>query len=408
MVAPNYAVPELVRDISFEELEKDPNGLYEKLRSEAPVVFVPMLGMWVVSTKELCEQIARDPENWPAIVTPAVRRTFGDGAILDANGDEHRELRSMVEPHLQPSAVDKYVDDLVRPHARKLLDAFEADGRADLVEQYCEPLSVRALGDMLGLTDVSSDQLRRWFHQLSESSVNAALDENGDFLNPDGFEPGDAAKREIIATVAPKLEHWRSNPDHSAISHWLHDGMPDGTTRPDEMIFPNLYVFLLGAMQEPGHAMSTTLAGLLTHPDQLERVVDDAALIPRAVQEGLRWVAPIWSVVTKRALKDTEIGGITVPAGSLVMLTYGSANRDTTVYDDADEYNLDRPVVPNLAFGAGAHACAGTYFATAVVKIGLEELFETIPNIELAPDRPVSFWGWGFRGVRELSANWEV
>lgn len=401
-------VPDFVLNMSIEELEDDPNAFYDRLRSEAPVVFVPMLGMWIVSKKELCDQILADSETWPAMVTPSVRRTFGDGAILDENGDAHRQLRAMVEPHLSPSAVDGYVEDLARPHARRLIEAFEQDGHADLVSQFCEPLSVRCLGDLLGLAEVSSDTLRYWFHALSSSSVNAALDESGDFANPAGFDEGDRAKREIIDVVTPKLAQWRSQPDHSAISHWLHDGMPDGQTRPDEVIFPNLYVFLLGAMQEPGHAMSTTMAGLLTHADQLERVVDDPALLPRAIQEGVRWVAPIWSVATKRAARDTYLGDAWIPAGSLVMPTYGAANRDPEVYTDPAEFDIDRPVVPNLAFGGGSHACAGTYFASSVVRIGLEELLDTIPNIELDPTHEISFWGWGFRGVRELLTVWEV
>ena len=184
--------------------------------------------------------------------------------------------------------------------------------------------------------------------------------------------------------------------------------MPDGETRSRDVIYPNLYVFLLGAMQEPGHAMATTLAGLFSRPEQLERVIDDPALIPRAVSEGMRWVAPIWSAATKVSTSEVTVGDVTLPEGSLVMLTYGSANNDENAYDAPTEYDLDRPVIPNLTFGGGVHACAGTYFATAVVRIALEELFESIPNIELDPDHDVSFWGWGFRGPKELFVNWEV
>jgi cytochrome P450 len=399
---------DFIQNITLEELEADPGPFYEQLRKEAPIAFVPALGLWVASTKEICTAIANDPETWPAVITPAAGRTFGPGAILDTNGEQHRALRDMVEPHLQPSAVDRYIDDLVRPFARSLLAGFESDGRAEIVSAYCEPVSVRALGDLLGLKDVSADKLREWFHKLSASSTNAAVDENGEFANPDGFTPGDEARAEIIATVDPLIEKWIHEPDHSAISHWLHDGMPEGQTRSKDVIYPNLYVFLLGAMQEPGHAMATTLAGLMTRPDQFERVIDDPALIPRAAAEGVRWVAPIWSVATKRAARDVTIDGITVPAGSIVTLSYGSANRDELAYRDPDVYDMDRAPAPHLAFGAGQHACAGTYFANAVVRIGLEELLEAIPNLERDTAHEVDFWGWGFRGPKELYVKWEV
>ncbi|MBC2644638.1 MULTISPECIES: cytochrome P450 [unclassified Rhodococcus (in: high G+C Gram-positive bacteria)] len=397
-----------IDEITIEELETDPYPFYERLRKEAPVAFVPALGMYIVSTKELCADIAKDAENWPAVISAAGGRTFGPGALLNTNGDEHRKLRDMVEPHLQPSAVDKYIDNLVRPFARQRLAEIENDGNADIVAAYCEPVSVRALGDLLGLDDVSTDKLREWFHKLSVSFTNAAVDENGEFANPDGFIPGDEAKAEIIAHVDPKIDKWIKEPDHTAISHWLHDGMPEGETRSRDVIYPNLYVFLLGAMQEPGHAMATTLAGLFTKPEQLERVVDDPALIPRAVSEGMRWVAPIWSAVVKRAAHEVEVGGVTLPEGSIVMLSYGSANQDENAYNAPTEFDIDRALLPNMTFGGGKHACAGTYFANSVIRIGLEELLEAIPNLERDEAHEVDFWGWGFRGPKQLFVKWEV
>ncbi|KSU61183.1 MULTISPECIES: cytochrome P450 [unclassified Gordonia (in: high G+C Gram-positive bacteria)] len=408
-VQPSYEVtPKFVEEITMAELEADPYPFYERLRKEAPVAFVPSLGMYILSTRELCMQIAKDSDNWPAVISPAGGRTFGHGALLNTNGPEHRDLRDMVEPHLQPSAVDNYIDDLVRPYARELLERIEDNGSADIVAEYCEPVSVRALGDLLGLGDVSTDKLREWFHKLSVSFTNSAMTSDGEFANPDGFVPGDEAKAEIIAHVDPKIDEWIVNPDHSAISHWLHDGMPEGQTRSRDVIYPNLYVFLLGAMQEPGHAMATTLAGLFSRPDQLERVVDDPGLIPRAVGEGMRWVAPIWSAAVKIATDEVVVGGVTIPQNSLVMLSYGSANQDENAYDAPTAYDLDRAVIPNMTFGGGVHACAGTYFANNVIRIALEELLETIPNIERDTDHEVNFWGWGFRGPKELHIQWEV
>ncbi|MFC7572222.1 hypothetical protein ACFQX8_07155 [Klenkia terrae] len=144
------------------------------------------------------------------------------------NGDIHSDLRGMVEPQLQPVEVDRWVDDLVRPIARRYLEAFEADGHADIVTQFAEPVSVRSLGDLLGLQDVSSDKLRQWFGQLSRSFTNAAMTEDGEFVNPDGFVEGDVARAEIQAAVDPLIDKWIEEPAETAISHWLHDGMPRG------------------------------------------------------------------------------------------------------------------------------------------------------------------------------------
>jgi cytochrome P450 len=395
-------------DVTMTELERNPYPIYERLRAEAPLAFVPVLGSYVASTAEICREIATSPD-FEAIITPAGGRTFGHPAIIGVNGDIHADLRSMVEPALQPVEVDRWIDDLVRPIARGLLEQFENDGHAELVAQYCEPVSVRALGDLLGLQSVSSDKLREWFHKLSNSFTNAAVDENGEFTDHERFAEGDAAKAEIRAVVDPLIDKWIAEPDETSnISHWLHDGMPEGQTRDREYIYPTIYVYLLGAMQEPGHGMASTLVGLFSRPEQMEEVVDDPTLIPRAISEGMRWTSPIWSATARISTKPVTVAGVDLPAGTPVILSYGSANHDTGHYEAPTAYDLHRPPLPHLAFGAGNHACAGIYFANHVMRIGLEELFEAIPNLERDTSEGVEFWGWGFRGPTSLQVTWEV
>ncbi|WP_348542360.1 cytochrome P450 [Dietzia kunjamensis] len=394
-------------DVTMSELERNPYPTYERLRREAPLAYVPVLGSYVASTAEVCREVASSPD-FEGVITPAGGRTFGHPAIIGVNGDIHAELRGMVEPQLHPSEVDNWVDDLVRPIARDYIGQLEDRGHAELVGEYCEPVSVRSLGDLLGLQSVSSDTLRDWFYKLNRSFTNAGIDEHGEFTNPDGFTPGDEARAEIQAVVDPLIDRWIEQPENTAISHWLHDGMPPGKTREREFIYPTIYVYLLGAMQEPGHGMASTLVGLLGRPEQLEEVVDDASLIPRAVSEGMRWTSPIWSATARISTKAVTIAGVDLPANTPVILSYGSANHDTGKYDAPTEYDLHRPPLPHLAFGAGNHACAGIYYANQVMRIGLEELFEAIPNLERDTREGVEFWGWGFRGPTSLHCTWEV
>src|SRR5690606_2935433 len=365
-------------DVTMTDLERNPYATYERLRAEAPLAYVPVLGSYVASTVDVCREIATSPD-FEAVITPAGGRTFGHPAVIGVNGEVHRDLRSMVDPALQPAEVDRWIDDLVRPIARGFLEQFENDGQAELVSQYCEPVSVRSLGDLLGLQDVASDKLREWFAKLNRSFTNAAVDENGEFANPDGFREGDEAKEEIRSIVDPLIDRWIQHPDDSAISHWLHDGMPPGQTRDREYIYPTIYVYLLGAMQEPGHGMASTLVGLFSRPEQLEEVVDDPTLVPRAIAEGVRWTSPIWSATARISTKPVTVAGVDLPEGTPVMMSYGSANHDTGQYEAPTTYDLHRPPLPHLAFGAGDHACAGIYFANHVMRIALEELFEAIP-----------------------------
>ncbi len=395
-------------EITIEQLENDPYPIFAQLRREAPIAWVPALGSWLVSTWKYCWEIACDSKNFAGGTDLALEHVFGQPCVLSIDGEIHTDLRTMMDPHLRPRAVNRYIDDLVRPIARQYLEAIKGRTSAELMAEYFEPISVRAVADVLGLQAVDSDTLRRWFHNLSSGFVNKAVDAEGNFLNPAGFAVSDATRVEIEAFINPLLDQLEKSPDDSALSHWLHDGMPSGQVRSREYIFPTLLVILLGGMQEPGHACGSTMLGLFTQPEQLRRVIEDQTLIPKAIREGLRWLSPIWTTIGRRPMHDVELGGITLPAGQNVLLSYGSANRDGMQFENPDTYNLDRLLRPHLAFGTGTHVCAGSYFAPQVARIALEELLAALPSIQLDADQEVTVWGWFFRGPRELRVKWSA
>ena len=204
------------------------------------------------------------------------------------------------------------------------------------------------------------------------------------------------------------LDRLENEPDESALSHWLHDGMPPGQVRSRESIFPNLLVILLGGMQEPGHACGSTLLGLFSQPELLRNIIEDQSQMLKAVHEGMRWLSPIWTTIGRRPFSDFDIGGVTLHKGQNVLLSYGSANRDEAQFEQPEIYMLDRSSRSHLAFGMGKHICAGTYFAPQVARIALEELLSALPSIELDPEHEVVVWGWFFRGPQELRVRWSA
>jgi cytochrome P450 len=384
-----------LEEISVEQLENDPYPVFERLRREAPLAWIPSVQANIASTWQECWEIASDYENFGGTTDPANEHVFGQPNILSVDGDLHAGLRAMIDPQLRPRAVKKYIEDLVRPIVREILAGLPETGPAELMAQYFEPISVRALGDLLGFKEIDSGTLRHWFHDLSTGFANKAL-------HPEGFAVSDAVSEEIRAVVDPKLARLSREPDDSSLSHWLHDGMPEGQTRPPEYIYPTLFVILLGGQQEPGHGAGSTLLGLLSNPDQLRRVGQDRSLIPRAVNEGLRWCAPIWTTLGRSPYRDVERSGTKIAAGSHILLAYGSANRDESEFERPGVFDIDRAQHPHMAFGTGQHACAGSSLAPNLMRIALEELLEAYSLIELDPRQPSSEWGWIFRGPREL------
>jgi cytochrome P450 len=386
--------------VTVEELDRDPYPIYARLRAEAPVCFVPAVGLWFVTRWEDVEAAATQPELFCSRVDPSpLERTMGGESILLLDGEPQKRLRAMLDPSLRPRVVEATTPDLVEPLADELLDGLEERGEAELMSEYFEPISVLGLGRVLGLGHVEGDTLRRWFHGLAEGATNFEDD-------PAKWKVADATAAEIDVALAPVFERLHADPDGSTIATML--ALAEGTLEErTATILPTLKVILLGGMQEPGHAAGSTLVGLL-ESRQVRAMLDDFGLVRDAVEEGLRWVSPI-GTQTRRAVADAALGGITLPAGANLGLLVSSANRDEEVWGPtADEYNLFRPKRTHAAFGFGTHYCSGHHFSRVQMRISLTRLLERLPSIRLDPERPPLFTGWEFRAPRHLHVLWDA
>ena len=385
-----------VATVTVEELEADPYPVYARLRREAPVCFIPAVGLWFVTRYYDVEFVASRPDLFTAELDDSpVDRTFGSPTIITVDGDRHLDLRRGLDSKYRPKQVNAYIDDLVRPVAERLLDDLAGQDRAELMAAYFEPVSVLSLGTVLGIADLGAVRLRDWFWRLHQGVINFEGD-------PERGRIGLDCSREIDRVLAPVFDRLEAAGDDSTISHLLHSGLPPGGCRARDFVMPTLKVILLGGMQEPGHGGGSTLAGLLSHPDQLAAVrADPGGLLPAVVEEGLRWVAPI-GTQTRQAVADAELGGTTIPSGAAVGALVSSACRDETRFTDPDRFDIFRPRQTHLAFGAGRHFCAGHAFSRAQIRIALEVLLARYPELALNPDRPPVFRGWEFRAPRNL------
>ncbi len=391
---------EWAASITVEQLDEDPYPIYARMRREAPVCFVPAVGLWFVTRWADVERAASMPELIDSAVTPSpLDRVMGGKSILVLDGEPQRKLRAMLDPSLRPRVVESSTPALVEPLVAQLLDALEGRGEAELMSEYFEPVSVLSLGRVLGLGHLSGETLRRWFRGLAEGAINFEND-------PARWEVADATGAEIDLELAPLLEQMWAEPDDSTISTMLQHA--DGSFEERvAQILPTLKVILLGGMQEPGHAAGTTLAGLLVSGQAAEMAADPGGLVRDAVEEGLRWVSPI-GTQTRRARIDVQLGGVTVPEGSNLGVLVSSANRDEEVWGPtADAYDLHRPKRNHGAFGFGPHFCSGHHFSRVQMRIALQRLFERLPALRSDPEQPPVFGGWEFRAPQHLHVRWD-
>jgi cytochrome P450 len=392
--------PAWIEDVTPAALDLDPYPWYARMRDEAPVAYVPWAQVHFLTRWEECYRVGTDREAFRgAEHHRTVNRVFGQPNILTSVDPDHRDLRAGVDPHLRPRQVNGYIEDLARPLMHEHLASIRERGAAELMGEVLEPVSVRALGELLGLP-FGPDVLRRWFHGLNVGVSNRGGD-------PAAFASADAIAAEIEEAVEPLLDELERRPTHSLLSHMLHEGTADGRPRSRDRIYPTLKVILLGGMQEPGHGAGSTLLGLFGRPDQLRRVVADPSLVPAAVTEGLRWLAPIGSV-EREALTAVRVGDVDLEPGDIVEVVMASANRDGRRFDRPDEFDLDRPRLAHMAFGNGEHFCSGHYFSRQLERIMVEELLAALPGLRRDPDREPVVRGWNFRAPKVLHVLWDA
>jgi cytochrome P450 len=392
----------LSSDVTADDLYDDPYPIYARLRRDSPVHYFPGTAEWLVTRWRDCHSVgAKDSVFVPSDSSRRPEaRVMGLPNILSMSGPPHVALRKGIDANLTASAVATYAEGLARPIVRQYIEAIRERGTADLTTELFEPISVRVVATVLGLSHIDNQTLARWFHALNGGLQNVAND-------PQVWATCDRARAEIDAVVRPIIERVTTQPDSSVISHMVHGGLPEGQVRTFEELMPTIRVTLLGGLQEPGHGAANAMYGLLSNPDQGAALArDPAGLAQAAYDEGLRWIAPI-GVTPRLAAQEFELAGTVIPQGASVAIVLASANRDENRYENGDQFLFNRPPQPHAAFGYRRHVCSGQHLSRVIGKVSLEETYRQLRNLRLDPQREVVTKGWRFRGVMKLPALWD-
>ena len=383
--------------VTVEELERDPYPIYAELRATSPVAYMPCLDTWMVTSWATVEAACIDPVGFPAEVQRSpTDRALGGVSMMTTDGEPAKRRRRPFDATLRPRSVEATMPAAFERLCRERLDEIAAAGAADLVTDYFEPVSVRSLAHVMGLADVvDAPTLVRWFGGLAAGVSNYEGD-------PAKSAQCDAISAEIDAVVAPVFAARLAEPDDGLISHLVQaaDGPLDARLA---FILPSLKLVLLGGLQEPAHGGATITERLLRHPAQLAAVRADPSLVPAAVEEGLRWTAPIGNLL-RGVAPGTTLGGVMFPDDARVILVVASANRDADVWGPtADDFDVHRPKRANLSFAVGPHYCIGHYFARAQLAVAVRMLFDRFPRLRLDPDGPEpTYRGHEYRSPKSL------
>jgi cytochrome P450 len=380
--------------VTIPELYADPYPIYQRLRATAPIHWVPAVDRYLVIGHHACHTVELDQERFSADETGSLMKRAMGHSMLRKDDPEHDVERKAYGGVLRPKAIKQHWNAVFERNVETYLNRLRAAGPgADLVTEFAAPYAAENLRVVLGFRNATGDDLERWSQTLIDGTGNYADD-------PDVWAAAERSSREVDAAVDEMLPYLRRNPDASLLS------VLAGGSMPLEAMRANLKMTIGGGLNEPRDAIATTTWALLSHPDQLARVLAGDRWSD-AFEESIRWVAPI-SMYPRQATRDTELDGMLVPRGARLGVVVGAANRDPAVFPDSESYDIDRPRKPHLAFGGGNHFCAGAWIARAsVVRVALPRLFAEFPGLRLDPARPAAVGGWVFRGVLSLPVLWD-
>ena len=382
--------------ITVAALEDDPYPIYAELRAHAPVAHVPALDVWMVTRWADVESALLDPDRFPAHVEDSpTDEALGGISMMTTDGEPAKQRRRPFDSTLRPRAVEATMPAVFERLCSDALDLIEKAGGGDLLTQYFEPVSVLSLAHAIGIADqVDGPTLVRWFGGLAAGVSNYEKDSTKAAFCSEVSD-------EIDAVVRPLFERALRTPNDSMISNLVH--ATEGTL--DERIawaMPSLKLVLLGGLQEPAHGGATIAHCLLTHPDQLDAVRSDPDLVSAAVEEGLRWTAPIGNLL-RGVAPGTSLGGVDLPDDARVILVVSSANRDREVWGTtADEFDIFRPRRTHLSFATGPHYCIGHHFARVQLRTAIRLLLDRFPRLQLDPLQVVEYRGHEYRSPTSL------
>jgi cytochrome P450 len=344
------------------------------------------------------DEILRDNETYSNAWYAPTLEPFIGRTILQMDGPEHRRYRGLAQPGLARGDMARWQTVWVDPYLARLFETIttQADHRADLNTQLCSLLPVHTIAKAWGIADADIDRV----HELAISQLTPSGDHAAAIR----------AAEELAGLLREQIAHRRVEPADDLISLMctaeVVDDDGDRHRLTDSEILAFARLLLTAGAGTTYRGLGSLLVGLLGDPDQLDRLRGDRALLEAAIEEGLRWEQPL-SAVTRLATRDSELGGVVVPAGSFVHAAIGAANHDPARWDDPDRFDISRAPRPHVTFGGGAHFCIGVHLARMEMKRALEAVLDQLPGLRFDPDEPVPYiTGLTFRMPTAVPVTW--
>jgi cholest-4-en-3-one 26-monooxygenase len=359
-----------------------PHEAFRWLRERAPVFFHEEpggRGFWAITRYEHVVAISKDPVCFSSArggtnIPDREPQDLSQIQLLMVNMDppQHNKFRRLVSMGFTPRMI-KLLEPRIREVARNIVDTVAHKEHCDFVTQVAAELPLQVIAELMGIPQEDRHKVFDWSNRLIG------------FDDPEfqtSMEDARIAAAEVWMYANQLAARRRHQPGEDLVTV-LTNAELDGDQL-SEMEFDAFFLLLAVAGNETTrNLISGGMLALMEHPEALARLRTDAALIPAAVEEMLRWVTPVMHF-RRTATRDTQIGGQRIAEGDKVVMFYASANRDDSVFREASVFDIGRNPNDHLAFGVGEHFCLGANLARLEIRIMFDELLRRLPAMELA------------------------
>ena len=376
-------------------IRDDPSGHFAEARARCPVQKVRLADghpAWVVLGYDAARQALSDPR----ISKDMLAALQADGDVvaeglpgpefsrhmLNIDPPDHTQLRRLVSRAFTPRRVAA-LEPAIRGVADSLLDELGnagPDGTVDLVEGYAYPLPFEVIGELLGIPPADRPDLHGWFQVLLSGWAGDPPDE--------AIE----ASGNIVDYLRELVDTKRRSPAGDLVSVLVAAGEDALTT---QELVSSLFQLVVAGHDTTASLIGNGVVTLLDHTDQLQALLADPGQLPAAIDELIRFTAPVPHATFRVTAEPVTLDGVPIPAHEQVLVCLGSANRDPARFPGPDVFDIARRDGPNLGFGHGIHYCLGAPLARLEARIAFEALFGRHPRLRLATGRDALAWAHG-------------
>ncbi|KAA0759561.1 cytochrome P450 [Bacillus sp. TE8-1] len=392
-------------NLASAQFKEDAYEIYKESRKKQPILFVNQVEIgkeWLITRYEDALPLLKDnrlKKDWTNVFSQDIKNMYlsVDNSdhltthMLNSDPPNHSRLRSLVQKAFTPKMIAQ-LDGRIQRIADDLISNIERKGTLNLVDDYSFPLPIIVISEMLGIPKEDQAKFRIWSHAVIASPET-----------PEEIKETEKQLSEFIIYLQYLVDIKRKEPKEDLVSALIL-AESEGHKLSARELYSMIMLLIVAGHETTVNLITNTVLALLENPNQLQLLKDNPKLIDSAIEEGLRYYSPVEVTTARWAAEPFQIHHQTIQKGDMVVIALASANRDETVFENPEVFDITRENNRHIAFGHGSHFCLGAPLARLEAKIAITTLFNRMPELQIKGNREEIKWQGNYlmRSLEEL------